>query len=183
MLKVKLCYRYYRITRGSAWQNEVTDEWRNSRLEASPRRSKRKASSQTVGSGKKKTKSSTKVTGGQWNGCGVWKPTRRQLSWSAQDPEQSREIKRDGPSENFQQWNTFNSSNGGSWTSVALSLKIQIQTVLCIFTCVFIRFLADGLKNEFVRLYQECATVADKYLKFQLKWHQHCNYLVDCNHW
>ena len=32
-----------------------------------------------------------------------------------------------------------------------------------------------------MRLYQECATVADKYLKFQLKWHQHCNYLVDCN--
>ena len=49
---------------GSAWRNEVMDEWRNSRLEASPRRSKRKASSQTVGSGKKKklTELSTKVT-------------------------------------------------------------------------------------------------------------------------
>ena len=59
----------------------------------------------------------------------------------------------------------------------------QIQTVLCIFTCVFITFLADGLNNEFVRLDQECATLADKYLKFRLKWHQHCSYyLVDCNH-
>ena len=45
-----------------------------------------------------------------------------------------------------------------------------------------VRFLADGLKKEFVRLYEECATVADKYLKFQLKWHQHCSYyLVDYN--
>ena len=31
-----------------------------------------------------------------------------------------------------------------------------------------IRFLADGLKKECVRLYEECATVADKYLKFNL---------------
>ena len=46
-----------------------------------------------------------------------------------------------------------------------------------------IRFLADGLKKEFMRLYEGCATAADKYLKFQLKWHQHCSYyLVDCNH-
>ena len=45
-----------------------------------------------------------------------------------------------------------------------------------------IRFLADGLKNQFMRLYEECATVADRYLKFQHKWHQHCSYyLVDCN--
>ena len=32
-------------------------------------------------------------------------------------------------------------------------------------------------------LYENCATISDHYLQFQLKWHHRCSYfLVDCNH-
>ena len=37
---------------------------------------------------------------------------------------------------------------------------------------------------KLVTLYEECATISDRYLhlQFQLKWHVHCSYfLVDCN--
>ena len=43
-------------------------------------------------------------------------------------------------------------------------------------------FFTEHLKGRFVTLYEECATISDRYLTFQLKWHHHCSYfLVDCN--
>ena len=43
-------------------------------------------------------------------------------------------------------------------------------------------FLTEQLKKQFARLYSAHSTGADKYLKFQLQWHQHCSYyLVDYN--
>ena len=45
-----------------------------------------------------------------------------------------------------------------------------------------VEFFTEHLKGRFVTLYEECATISDRYLKFQLKWHHHCSYfLVDCN--
>ena len=45
-----------------------------------------------------------------------------------------------------------------------------------------VEFLSEHLKGRFVTLYEECATISDRYLKFQLKWHHYCSYfLVDCN--
>lgn len=45
-----------------------------------------------------------------------------------------------------------------------------------------LHFLSQQLKKHFIRMYDACSKGADKYLKFQLQWHQHCSYyLVDYN--
>ena len=45
-----------------------------------------------------------------------------------------------------------------------------------------LHFLSEQLKKHFIKMYDACSKGADKYLKFQLQWHQHCSYyLVDYN--
>lgn len=68
------------------------------------------------------------------------------------------------------QWLPLNASDNFKWFCASLPV-------------CSIRFLADALKKEFMRLYKEYLTAADKYLKFQVKWHQHCSYyLIEYNH-
>ena len=45
-----------------------------------------------------------------------------------------------------------------------------------------VAFFAKHLQEMFVELYNECSTIKDRYLHFQLKWHNHCSiFLVDRN--
>ena len=41
-----------------------------------------------------------------------------------------------------------------------------------------IKFLAEHLHQVFVKLYDECSTMKEKYLQFQIKWHRHCSYFL-----
>ena len=41
-----------------------------------------------------------------------------------------------------------------------------------------IKFLAEHLHQVFVKLYDECSTMKEKYLLFQIKWHRHCSYFL-----
>ena len=41
-----------------------------------------------------------------------------------------------------------------------------------------IKFLAEHLHQVFVKLYDECSTMKEKYLQFQIKWHRHWSYFL-----
>jgi len=44
-------------------------------------------------------------------------------------------------------------------------------------------FLCSHLQETFGHLFNECSTKKERYLHFQIMWHQHCSYLlVDKNH-
>ena len=42
-------------------------------------------------------------------------------------------------------------------------------------------FFTRHLKISFVRLYNECSTLKERYLQFQLKWHNYCSYFLVSN--
>ena len=41
-----------------------------------------------------------------------------------------------------------------------------------------ITFLAEHLYQVFVKLYDECLTMKEKFLQFQIKWHRYCSYFL-----
>ena len=41
-----------------------------------------------------------------------------------------------------------------------------------------IKFLTEHLHQVFVKLYDKCSTMKEKYLQFQIKWHRHCSYFL-----
>ena len=45
-------------------------------------------------------------------------------------------------------------------------------------TPVSLSFFTEHLKETFLRLYEECSTLKERYLQFQLKWHSHCSYFL-----
>ena len=150
-----------------------------------PRRLERKASSQTVGSGNKKkklTESSAKVMKVSETG-----PECATL----QEGSKVRQRKTLNKVEKLNVMDRMKTFSSDTLSVVAMAevahqlpfnASDEFKQFCASLPVCSVRFLADGLKKEFVRLYEECATVADKYLKFQLKWHQLCSYyLVDSN--
>ena len=41
-----------------------------------------------------------------------------------------------------------------------------------------ILFFTLHLKEAFIRLYEECSTLKERYLQFQLQWHAYCSYFL-----
>ena len=46
-----------------------------------------------------------------------------------------------------------------------------------------LKFLSEHLQKAFIRLYEECSTLKERYLQFQIRWHRYCSsyLLVDKN--
>ncbi|XP_065893888.1 uncharacterized protein [Dysidea avara] len=41
-----------------------------------------------------------------------------------------------------------------------------------------LKFLSEHLQKVFIRLYEECSTLKERYLQFQIRWHRYCSYLL-----
>ena len=54
----------------------------------------------------------------------------------------------------------------------------DIQAFCCSVDPKALNFLAHYLQLAFARLFVECSTKKERYLHFQISWHQHCSFLL-----
>ena len=57
---------------------------------------------------------------------------------------------------------------------VSNSLKLFSESL----TASSLLFLTRHLQESFVRIYNECSTLKERYLQFQLRWHSYCSYFL-----
>ena len=66
-----------------------------------------------------------------------------------------------------------------SSTTKEVSVVSELLKAFCdSVTPVALSFFTEHLKETFLRLYEECSTLKERYLQFQLKWHSHCSYFL-----
>jgi len=164
-----------------------------------PKASKRKVSSQADGTSKKRKKPrvSAKATSTQPVGSsakrGAHEAAQESLKGNGnqQESAKTRQRKTLNKTEKLNVTERVKTCSSGTlcivvMTKLGQQLPVNASEKLKEF-CISLpvssmQFFADQLKKQFVKIYSECATMADKYLKFQLQWHQHCSYyLVEYN--
>ena len=81
----------------------------------------------------------------------------------------------------------INGLNEQQVTLVCLSHALQQLSVInnstliefCgIVTATELSFFTKHLQKTFIRLYNDCSSLKERYLQFQLKWHMHCSYFL-----